>query len=159
MRVQTALHPHTMTILTPGVAFLGRGFAYFSIYLGMAHYGTIKVAESQDVPLPAWVVVAGAVVAAPMLGRLYVVYRNYSRRRRAAQLGARLVPKCQGKVPCNLDILKISLDSIAFGYPGECWYIPFPIPPLTGASSLNRRRSRPVCGRIWALLRHVPDAY
>ncbi|TEB23871.1 cytochrome P450 monooxygenase pc-1 [Coprinellus micaceus] len=108
-----------MTVLTPGVAFLGRGFACFSMYLSTAYYGIVKIAESQDVSLPTWTVIAGAVVAAPVLGRLYVVYRNYSRRRRAAQLGARLVPKCQGKVPGNLDIMKISLDSIAFGYPGD----------------------------------------
>ena len=109
-----------MTVLTPGVTFLGRGVACFSVYVSTASYGTFKLAESQGISLPAWTVVAGAVIAAPVLGRLYIVYRNYSRRRRAAQLGARLVPKCQGKAPGNLDILKISLDSIAFGYPGEC---------------------------------------
>jgi hypothetical protein len=148
-----------MTVLTPGVAFLGRGFACFSMYLSTAYYGTVKIAESQDVSLPTWTVIAGAVVAAPVLGRLYVVYRNYSRRRRAAQLGARLVPKCQGKVPGNLDIMKISLDSIAFGYPGEFRRILFPLPLLIGPSSLNRRRTQPVRGRIWALLRPVSNAY
>ncbi|KAF5326502.1 hypothetical protein D9611_000513 [Ephemerocybe angulata] len=108
-----------MPFLTPGLAFLGRGLTYFTVYMGSAYYAITTIASGHGVEVPAWVVIAGAIVAAPVFGRLYVFIRYQRQKRRAAALGARVFPKAVGAWPGNLDILKDSLKNLEIGYPGD----------------------------------------
>lgn len=107
-----------MPLVSPGLAFLGRGFVYFSVYLGSSFYATSRIASDIGYDLPEWTIVTGVILAAPILSRVYVVFRDFKRSRRAASLGARTVPKAVGKWPGNLDILRDSLRNSEIGYPG-----------------------------------------
>lgn len=104
--------------ITPGLAFLGRGIVYFSVYLGSIFYSIQRISTQFEYPIPTWVIVAGVLAATLPLARLYVLVRDLKRSRRAAELGARLVPKVVGKRIGNLDVMGIALRNVEIGYPG-----------------------------------------
>ncbi|TFK26990.1 cytochrome P450 monooxygenase pc-1 [Coprinopsis marcescibilis] len=107
-----------MTLLTPGVRFLSRGLAYASILFGGV-IGATRVAHSKGIFVPLWMALAGAVFAGPAFVGLYITAGELKKKRRAAQLGARVVPKANGKKFGNLDVLEDALKNMKVGYPGD----------------------------------------
>ncbi|EAU87478.1 cytochrome P450 monooxygenase pc-3 [Coprinopsis cinerea okayama7 len=107
-----------MAILPPGVRFVGRGVAYMTVFVG-GLVGATKIAESRGFAIPLWLVLTGAAVAIPTLAGLRIAAGEFKKRRRARALGARTVPKLQGKKFGNLDVLTTTLSNIAVGYPGD----------------------------------------
>ena len=109
-----------MSSLPPGVKFLSRGFAYVAVYVGGAIGVTRIVGALSDGRLyvPVWWVVTGALAAVPALSTIYILNGEWYKRRRAAALGARVMPTAPGKWLGNVDILKMSLRNLAIGYPG-----------------------------------------
>ncbi|KAJ2929607.1 hypothetical protein H1R20_g7493, partial [Candolleomyces eurysporus] len=108
-----------MSLVTPGVAFLCRGVAYLSVYVGSTHYGANQLAIYYGVEVSNWVIITGALIAAPVLGRLYVSLRDLKHKRRAAALGARIVPRILGEKIGNLDVVERAMNNSKKGYVGE----------------------------------------
>ncbi|RXW22105.1 hypothetical protein EST38_g3734 [Candolleomyces aberdarensis] len=108
-----------MSLVTPGVAFLCRGVAYLSVYVGSTYYGASQLAIYYGVEIPNWVIITGALIAAPVLGRLYVSLRDFKHKRRAAALGARVVPRIVGAKIGNLDVVERAMNNSEKGYVGE----------------------------------------
>ncbi|KAJ2916358.1 hypothetical protein MD484_g4071, partial [Candolleomyces efflorescens] len=108
-----------MPAVTPGIAFLFRGAAYLSIYVGSVYYGASQVAIYYGAEVPKWVIITGALVAAPVFGRLYVSLRVLKHKRRAAALGARVVPPIRGAKIGNLDVVERAVNNSQTGYVGE----------------------------------------
>lgn len=107
-----------MPHLTPGVKLIGRGVVYATAFVG-GLVGATHIARSQGIFAPLWIVITGAIVACPLLTGIYIAFGEFKKKRRAAALGARIVPKCVGTLPGNLDILTGTLKAVAVGYPGE----------------------------------------
>ncbi|KAH6893965.1 cytochrome P450 monooxygenase pc-1 [Coprinopsis sp. MPI-PUGE-AT-0042] len=107
--------------LPPGVKFLSRGVAYVAVYVG----GAVGLARLADVLseghyyVPVWMAATGALAAMPVLTSLYIFAGELNKKRRAAALGARVVPEAGGFWPGNLDLLKMNLKNMAIGYPGD----------------------------------------
>jgi hypothetical protein len=107
-----------MPVVTPGTAFLFRGVAYLSVYVGSVYYGASQVAIYYGVEVSKWILITGALVAAPVLGRLYVSLRDLKHKRRAAALGARVVPRIRGAKMGNLDVVERAMNNSKTGYVG-----------------------------------------
>ena len=56
-----------MPVVTPGTAFLFRGVAYLSVYVGSVYYGASQVAIYYGAEVSNWVLITGALAAAPVL--------------------------------------------------------------------------------------------
>jgi hypothetical protein len=106
--------------LTPGVKFLSRGVAYVAVYVG----GTVGLARLADVLsegqfyVPVWMAVTGALAVMPVLAYLYMFAGELNKKRRAAALGARIVPQARGSWPGNIDLLRMNMKAAVTGYPG-----------------------------------------
>lgn len=105
-------------MVTPGVALLCRGAVYLSIYVGSVYYGASQIVIYSGVEVPKWLIITGALVAAPTLGRLYVALRDFRLKRRASALGARVVPKVRGTKIGNLDVVERTMKNTEMGYVG-----------------------------------------
>jgi len=108
-----------MTLLTPGVIFLGPAlgrllFACFIIavvrFILDDHFGIF---------IRKRVVVGAIVLAIPIITTVRVVWAQIKKRRRAAALGAQVVPMVSGKWLGNLDVLIQLVNNFRYGYPGE----------------------------------------
>ena len=108
-----------MTLLTPGVIFLGPAlvrllFACFIIavvrFILDDHFGIF---------IRKRVVVGAIVLAIPIITTVRVVWAQIKKRRRAAALGAQVVPVVSGKWLGNLDVLIQLVNNIRYGYPGK----------------------------------------
>ena len=107
-----------MPLATPGIAFLCRGATYLSVYVGSVYYGASQIAIYHGVEVSKWLIITGALVAAPVLGTLYVSLRDLKHKRRAASLGARVVPPIRGEKIGNLDVIERALKNSKTGYVG-----------------------------------------
>lgn len=109
---------HSMVVVTPGVDFLARGGAFlavaacFFIALG-------RIAELNHIILPSWALVFLTLSSGPVIIALRIIYIDLRDRRRAAAMGARIVPRASGQWIGNLDILKTMQYNWLFGYPGN----------------------------------------
>lgn len=102
---------------TPGVAFLFRGFVHSLIPL-TTFFITFLILNDLGVAVPLWIAISSVALGIPTVVALRIIFKDVCHRRRAAALGARPVPRCQGKWPGNLDLLKHMLKVSRDGYPG-----------------------------------------
>ena len=103
-----------MIQVTPGVLFLGRGLVYLSVpfvVLKILDYGF-------DVGIPTWLLVVVSFLSVPFYGALRVFWTEMHHQREAAAMGAKLVPRAQGKWPGNIDVLIELMNKFHYGYPG-----------------------------------------
>ena len=115
----SSVHLHRMASLkpTPGITFLFRGFVR-SLIPFTTIVISLLVLNDLSITIPAWTLISGTALCLPVAVALRIVIRDVTYRRRAAALGARPVPRCQGKWPGNLDLLKNMLKVSREGYPG-----------------------------------------
>lgn len=127
-----------MLFLTPGVVFLSRGFISFLFPCGIiavvryildAHFGIF-------ISFPYLALVAVVFVPIALVVRYW--YRQLYTRRRAAALGARLVPKLPGKIG-NVDKLMQLLRSMKHGYCGKSLHRTVIITSLSTRQAIFRR--------------------
>ncbi|KAG6844792.1 hypothetical protein H0H87_003721 [Tephrocybe sp. NHM501043] len=93
--------------VTPGVAFivhhvlkLGLPSALFGISLQ-----SLSNRSLLNCTIPTWTVVSGSVLFVPTLSFLYIVYKRFDDKLRAARSGARLPNTIEGKYIGNVDVL------------------------------------------------------
>ena len=102
---------------TPGITLLFRAFIRLLAPL-ITLIIPLLVLNDFGVTLPTWIVISVVALCLPVAVALRIIIKDVSHRRRAAALGARPVPRCQGKWPGNLDLLKNMLKVSREGYPG-----------------------------------------
>lgn len=107
-----------MVFVTPGIDLLGQGLILLGSYFGTVVSVHSLVATRYGYQLPTWVVVSGAALSIPIFSTVYIMSRKLMLRRRAASMGARLVPEVPGKRLGNLDILGEMMEKLKTGYPG-----------------------------------------
>ena len=122
---RTHLSLSIITLLTPGVIFLGPAlvrllFACFIIAVVRLilddHFGTF---------IRKRVVVGAIVLAIPIITTVRVVWAQIKKRRRATALGAQVVPMVSGKWLGNLDVFIQLVNNFRYGYPGKKWPGPY----------------------------------
>lgn len=109
----------TMPVLTPGVLFLGRGLASLLFSCAIIFAGRYVLDAHLGVHIPSSVLATAFVVLFPLLLLLRYYWGQYDEHRRAAALGARVVPRLAGKWPGNFDKLLEIIESVDSGYIGE----------------------------------------
>jgi hypothetical protein len=72
-----------------------------------------------DVFIPIWAMVTGGVLGIPVVIIARLVWDEIYQRRRAAALGARLVPRVEGRWPGNIDVLIDAIEKMRNSYPGR----------------------------------------
>jgi hypothetical protein len=72
-----------------------------------------------DILIPMGVLVIGGAFSISFVIIIRVVWDEIYQRRRAAALGARLVPRVAGRWPGNIDVLIDAVDKMRNSYPGE----------------------------------------
>ncbi|KAG2342994.1 cytochrome P450 [Suillus weaverae] len=89
--------------VSPGVAYLTRGL--LSVIFPAASFVIIikRLASLQGFRVSPWLFSVVALGAVPLGFSAYILADEISQRRKAARLGARLIPRVQGKWPGNLD--------------------------------------------------------
>ncbi|KAG2055986.1 cytochrome P450 [Suillus hirtellus] len=105
--------------VSPGVAYLTRGL--LSVIFPTASSVIIvgSLACLQGFPVSPWLLLALVLGAAPLGLAAYIFADELSQRRKATRLGARLVPRIQGKWPGNLDTLVNVILMLEIEYLGQ----------------------------------------
>ncbi|SJL14432.1 uncharacterized protein ARMOST_17889 [Armillaria ostoyae] len=108
-------------IITPGIRFLAPILLPIALFVGFV---AILQRWSLNVNpghcyISSWVVALGATSSALVYWALYVVYTDYTHKKNARSMGARLIPRVQGKLPGNIDIVAKSVRVWAEGYPSD----------------------------------------
>lgn len=110
-------------MITPGLAFLGQGF--LSLLFPCTTLVGIRVVLNYhfDFPIPIWSLVAIIGTGVPLVLVARIGFDDFTQRRRAAALGARMVPRIRGRWLGNLDVLMTMLRNETYGYPGNVSFI------------------------------------
>ncbi|KAG1834831.1 cytochrome P450 [Suillus variegatus] len=105
--------------VSPGVAYLTRGL--LSVIFPTASSVIIvgRLACLQGFPVSPWLLSAMVLGAVPLGFAAYIFVDEISQRRKATRLGARLVPRVQGKWPGNLDKLVNVILTLEVEYLGQ----------------------------------------
>ncbi|KAG1903106.1 cytochrome P450 [Suillus fuscotomentosus] len=105
--------------ISPGVAYLTRGL--LSVIFPTASSVIIvgRLACLQGFPVSPWLLSAMVLGAAPLGLAAYIFVDELSQRRKATGLGARLVPRIQGRWPGNLDTLMNVILMLEIEYLGQ----------------------------------------
>jgi len=108
-----------MAFLTPGAIFLTR--ALISLLLpSVVIVGIRSILKTQfDIFVPTWALITGSALSIPVVIITRLVWDEIYQRRRAAALGARLVPRVVGRWPGNIDVLIYMIDKVRESYPGK----------------------------------------
>lgn len=107
-----------MTVVTPGVDFLARQLTPLSIrYLG-AFAIQYFAKKDFDADIPTWLIIVFTTLTIPATAIFRILRKEYADKRQAVALGARLVPRAQGKYIGNYDILDVMYKNWKTGYPG-----------------------------------------
>ncbi|TFK72654.1 cytochrome P450 [Pluteus cervinus] len=107
-----------MTLLTPGVRFIGGYFATSIVPLAGAFALQHALAHFADLLIPTWLLLTIAFISFPVISAFTIITKEIKDRRDAAAVGARLAPRAEGVYPGNYDILTTMLNNWKFGYPG-----------------------------------------
>lgn len=108
-----------MTYLTPGLRFLGSRLLALTSLSALvvclrstlnAHLGT---------SIPGWTCIPAILIGLPLGFAVRIRLGEMHHRRRAAALGARIVPLVPTRLPAGLDILTTLFKEAQEGYPGE----------------------------------------
>ncbi|KAG2055982.1 cytochrome P450 monooxygenase pc-3 [Suillus hirtellus] len=105
--------------VSPGVAYLTRGL--LSVIFPTASSVIIvgRLACLQGFPVSPWLLSVVVLGAAPLGLAAYIFVDELSQRRKATRLGARLVPRIQGRWPANLDKLVNTIQRFKVEYLGQ----------------------------------------
>jgi hypothetical protein len=108
-----------MAFLTPGAIFLSRCLT--SLLLPSAVIaGTRFILKTHfGISIPIWALVIGNFLGIPVVIIARLVWDEIYQRRRAAALGARLVPRVVGRWPGNIDVLIDAIEKMRNSYPGR----------------------------------------
>ena len=112
-----------MAFLTPGAVFLARGFVYLLFRCTLIVGIRLLLQTQLHILIPTWVVVAGCILSIPAVNISRLVWDEIYQRRRAAVLGARLMPRIAGRWPGNIDVLIDALAKNENSYPGKKWFL------------------------------------
>ncbi|TFK37275.1 cytochrome P450 monooxygenase pc-3 [Crucibulum laeve] len=107
-----------MVLITPGIDFIARSFAVLGVAVATAA-GVGSLLASRGIVLSTWSLALGVVLGLPLLAALRIIKTEISHRRHAAALGSRMVPRAQGAMIGNIDILKSMMENWRSGYPGD----------------------------------------
>jgi hypothetical protein len=108
-----------MTLLTPGVIFLGPAFVRFFFACFIIAVVRFILDDHFGIFIRKRVVAGAIVLAIPIITTVRVVWAQMKKRRRAAVLGAQDVPMVSGKWLGNLDVLIQIVNNLRYGYPGK----------------------------------------
>ncbi|KAG2354387.1 cytochrome P450 [Suillus spraguei] len=98
--------------VSPGVAYLARGLLSVVVPAASSVIILVRLASLRGVRVSPWFISAAVLGAVPLGFAAYVLADERSQRQKANRLGARLVPRMQGKWPGNLDkVVNIVLRS------------------------------------------------
>ncbi|KAG1751877.1 cytochrome P450 [Suillus lakei] len=89
--------------VSPGVAYLTRGLLSIVVPAASSVIIAVRLASLKGVRVSPWLISAMLLGAAPLGFAAYVLADERLQQRKANRLGARLVPRVQGKWPGNLD--------------------------------------------------------
>lgn len=108
-----------MALITPGLAFLGRGC--LSLILPCTTIVGVRLILKVyfNLPVPTWSLVAGISAGVPLMLAARIGIDDFKQRRRAAALGARMVPRVRGRWLGNIDVLMTVMRNANGGYPGK----------------------------------------
>ncbi|KZP21731.1 cytochrome P450 [Athelia psychrophila] len=108
-----------MSIATPGIVFLAHAFASLLVLCAFITGGRFVLIDHFGLVIPVSRLLTGIALGIPVLLSLKLAFDEIRQRRRAATLGARLVPRVNGYLPGNLDILVKLLNNWKYGYPSD----------------------------------------
>ncbi|KAH7906601.1 cytochrome P450 [Hygrophoropsis aurantiaca] len=108
-----------MTWKTPGVIHLTR--LTFSVFIPCACviFAVIRGSAFAGLDLPLWLMFAFLLVAIPLGFAVHIAFGEAVKRRKASSMGARMVPRVQGKWLGNLDALIDVITRIEQDYIGQ----------------------------------------
>ncbi|KAG2143714.1 cytochrome P450 [Suillus clintonianus] len=89
--------------VSPGVAYLTRGLLSVVVPAASSVIIVARLASLKGVRVSPWIISAVVLGATPLGFAAYILADGRSQKRKAKRLGARLVPRVQGKWPGNLD--------------------------------------------------------
>lgn len=89
--------------VSPGIAYLSRVLLSVTVPAASSVLIAVRLASSKGFRISPWILSAVALGAAPLGFVAYVLVDERSQRQKASRLGARLIPRVEGKWPGNLD--------------------------------------------------------
>ncbi|KAG2143715.1 cytochrome P450 [Suillus clintonianus] len=95
----------SLSWVSPGVAYLTRGLLSIFVPAASSVIIVVGLASLKGVRVSPWIISAVVLGVAPLRFAAYILADGRSQKRKAKRLGARLVPRVQGKWPGNLDKL------------------------------------------------------
>lgn len=108
-----------MVPITPGMIFLSRTLPTLGLALIALLGVRILLVTTLHIRISIPAIIAGLSILLPVIVLVHHGLNLMSERRRARNMGARIVPKVVGKLPGNLDILIRMVHNVRNGYPGE----------------------------------------
>ncbi|KAG1903101.1 cytochrome P450 [Suillus fuscotomentosus] len=105
--------------VSPGVAYLTRGLLSVIFPTASAVIIVGRLACLQGFPVSPWLLSVVVLGAAPLGLAAHIFVDVISQRRKATRLGARLVPRIQGRWPGNLDKLVNTIQRFKVEYLGQ----------------------------------------
>ncbi|KAK0479858.1 cytochrome P450 [Armillaria luteobubalina] len=108
-------------IITPGIRFLAPVLLSIALLVGFMTVlqKRFLYVNPDHYYISSWVVALGATSSALVYWILHVVYTDHSHKKDARSMGTRLVPRVQGNLPGNIDIVAKSVRVWAEGYPSD----------------------------------------
>ena len=106
--------------LPPGPSFILRQlFSWeFASYAASVHLVCIG-SEALGLHVPVWVIVSCSILALPWILLANAQYRYWGDKRKAASLGARLVPTVPTRLPGGIDLITTWMKAFHTGYIGK----------------------------------------
>ncbi|KAG2143717.1 cytochrome P450 [Suillus clintonianus] len=89
--------------VSPGVAYLTRSLLSVVVPAASSIIIAVRLASLKGVRVSPWIISAVVLGTAPLGFAAYILADGRSQKRKAKRLGARLIPRVQGKWPGNLD--------------------------------------------------------
>lgn len=110
-----------MAVLTPGAIFLSRHLLSL-VYLSVA-VGSVRLMLNAylGLSIPAWACIALAALGVPLALTTRIFLDEIHHHRRAAALGARIVPHVEGRSFGNIDLVKEQFKEAEDGYLGKLY--------------------------------------
>jgi hypothetical protein len=125
-----------MAKLTPGVLFILTILRNLAFFIGTTIACKHALSHFLNIAISNAVMFLSVITGVPALIALRLIYNDVHDRREAARLGARIVPRVQGKWPGNLDIIVDLVTNFTKAYPGD---IHLPWLRTTGSNAVDCR--------------------